>query len=198
MTQIPCYFDISKTYEFRQDLKLAWVEFLEKWTWDWFCTFTFRDLIHPEKADKLFRVWICKINRTLYGSRWYKHGKGIQWVRALEMQRRGVLHYHALIGGVGVQDLRRLTFMDEWDELAGFARITPVESANGVIGYVCKYVLKDGEIDLGGGLRDAPAPLFENSVRLATPEPDGDIPGQVKTCGGDPGQGLSPALGIPS
>jgi hypothetical protein len=47
--------------------------------------------------------------------------------RALEYQKRDVIHYHALLAGV--QDLRRLTWMDRWHELAGYGRIEPIESA---------------------------------------------------------------------
>jgi hypothetical protein len=63
-------------------------------------------LVHPEAADKRFRVLISQANRVLYGVRWAKHGAGLRWVRALEYQKRDVIHYHALIAGV--QDLRPL------------------------------------------------------------------------------------------
>jgi hypothetical protein len=60
----------------RQALRDAWIAFLGRWEWEWFCTFTFRDLVHPEAADKRFRV--------LFGHHWHKHGAGLRWVRALE------------------------------------------------------------------------------------------------------------------
>ncbi|GAC1416823.1 MAG: hypothetical protein NVSMB53_15820 [Gemmatimonadaceae bacterium] len=81
--------------------------------------------IHPEAADKRFRVWTSKLNRTLYGTRWYKHDRGIRWAGALEMQRREVIHYHALLGGSGLADVPRFAYMDEWNELAGYSRIDP-------------------------------------------------------------------------
>ena len=37
-----------------------------------------------------------------------------------------------------------------WDALAGFARIEPIALEAAVRGYVSKYVLKGGEIELGG------------------------------------------------
>ena len=94
-----------------------WALFLGRWSWDWFVTLTFRREIHPEAAAKLFRVWISKMNRELYGPRWRKHGHGVRWARALELQRRDVIHYHALVGGPGVGKLKRLTWMDEWYHL---------------------------------------------------------------------------------
>lgn len=75
-----------------ESIRGAWTTFLDRWEWDWFVTLTFREHVHPERADKLFRVWISKINRELYGHRWYKRGDGVYWARALEYQKRKVLH----------------------------------------------------------------------------------------------------------
>ena len=47
-----------------------WAAFLGRFSWFWFCTFTFRDTVHPERADKLFHVLMCMMNRRLYGRRW--------------------------------------------------------------------------------------------------------------------------------
>jgi len=134
----------------------AWATFLGRWSWDWFATLTFRGEVHPEAADKRFRVWVSKINRALYGPRWWKHGQGVRWVRALETQRRGVIHYHALLGGVGVDELRRLSWMDEWNRLAGYARIEPPADGAAVRGYCAKYVAKGGEVDVWDGARRSP------------------------------------------
>lgn len=72
----------------------------------------------------------------------------MRWVRALELQRRGVIHYHALLGGAGLDELRRLSWMDEWDRLAGYARIERPENGAAVRAYCAKYVAKGGELDL--------------------------------------------------
>lgn len=141
----------------RRRLVEAWADFLGRWSWEWFCTLTFRgNAVHPEAADKRFRVWVSKVNRELYGPRWWKHGQGVRWVRALEVQRRGVIHYHALLGGAGVDELRRLTWMDEWDRLAGYARIEPPANGAAVRSYCAKYVAKGGEVDLWSGPRRRP------------------------------------------
>ena len=60
--------------------------------------------------------------------------------------------------------------MDRWHELAGYARIEPIESAAAVSRYVSKYVVKGGEIDMGGPLVP---PTFPSSPR--------QLPGQVVT-----------------
>jgi hypothetical protein len=142
----------------RQALRDAWIALLGRWEWEWFATFTFREPVHPEAADKKFRVLISQANRVLYGHRWHKKGEGIRWVRALEYQKCDVIHYHALMAGV--QDLRRLTWMDKWYDMAGIARIEKIDAKDAVVRYVSKYVVKGGEIDLGGPLQPAELPLF--------------------------------------
>jgi len=145
----------------------AWCEFLGRWQWQWFCTLTFREIVHPEAADKSFRYFTSKLNRQLYGPRWYKkaHG-GIPWVRALEYQRRGVIHFHALFADI--EGVRRLSWMDTWDEIAGYARIEAIKDKWAVRRYVTKYCLKEGEIELGGAL-SRPARLLLNQIPSRIP-----------------------------
>jgi hypothetical protein len=140
-------------------LRDAWIALLSRWQWEWFATFTFRDMVHPEAADKRFRLLISQANRVLYGPRWYKRNNGIRWCRALEYQKRDVIHYHALLSNI--LDLRRLFWMDRWNELAGYARIEHISSIHAVYRYVSKYVIKGGEIDLGGPLVEHELPLFQ-------------------------------------
>jgi len=102
-------------------------------------------------------VWLAKVNEAAFGKRWRRRGKGVLWARGIEFQRRGSVHFHALLARVG--EVRRLAMMDEWSSLAGWARIRPVEHPDRVAKYVAKYVAKGGEIDLGGpGLADEPKP----------------------------------------
>jgi hypothetical protein len=49
----------------RQALRDAWIALLGRWEWEWFCTFTFRDMVHPEAADKRFRVLLSQATRVL-------------------------------------------------------------------------------------------------------------------------------------
>lgn len=143
-------------------IAVGWGEFLGRYKWDWFGTFTFRTEIHPEAADKRFRVWVSKLNRRLYGVRWYKHDRGVRWARALEMQRRDVIHYHALVGGNGLVDVPRLPYMEEWNKLAGYARIEPPRDSGAVNAYCSKYIVKGGEIDIGGTFGEDPPSLFDS------------------------------------
>jgi hypothetical protein len=151
------------------------------------CILTVRAFGHPEAADKRFRVLISQANRVLYGVRWHKHGEGIRWVRALEYQKRDVIHYHALLAGV--QDLRRLYWMDRWHELAGYARIEPIDSAAAVARYVSKYVVKGGEIDMGGPLVPGSYPLFPEAASRPGATQTGSEAGSVNAGAATP-QGL--------
>ena len=145
-----------------EDLRTAWTSLLDRWAWDLFATFTFREDVHPERAFKAFRVFLSIVNRKLYGLRWHKHGQGVRWVLAMERQRRGVVHFHALLSSAELVELLRSSWRPEaggrwgndvleiWNSLAGFARIERIHSSAAVRGYVSKYVLKGGEIELGG------------------------------------------------
>jgi len=150
-----------------KDIRNAWCQFLGRWEWEWFLTLTFRDIVHPEAADKAFRYFVSRLNRQLYGPRWFRkaHG-GIPWVRALEHQRRGVIHFHGLFADV--KNLRRLTCMDMWDDIAGYARIEPIKDKWAVRHYVTKYCLKEGEIELGGAL-SKPARALLNQIPSSIP-----------------------------
>lgn len=144
-------------------LRIAWGEFVSWWAWEWFVSLTFTYDTHPERAIKLFRVWISKLNKEIYGPRWHKREPfGVEYVVATELQKSGRVHLHALLSGVG--DTRRLSWMDFWqclDAIAGFARIEPIESQNAVSSYVTKYVSKGGDIEFSPNLRLRHRDLFD-------------------------------------
>lgn len=156
----------------------VWAGFLNRWKWNWFTTNTFRNEIHPEASDKTWNLWIHQLNRQIFGARYWKRASdGVIWARGQEYQRRGVIHFHALIGRIP-DSVRRLDWMDCWDDLAGFARIEKYDPAKGARFYLGKYVLKGGQVDVGGPLRP-PTPLFDLSTFgqvVATPEPKRGVP----------------------
>ncbi len=112
---------------------------------------TFREQVHPERADKLWRFFMSKLNRELAGPRWHKKpDQQVYWLRGLEYQKRGVIHYHALAGHHSKdlnQYVMRMYWSDVWNQLAGFSRIEAVRSFENVAAYVSKYVVKGGQID---------------------------------------------------
>jgi len=143
-------------------LREAWGGFVARWPWEWFVTLTFTLDTHPERALKLFYLWCSQINRRIYGRRWNKREPfGVTWIVAVEYQKSGRVHLHALLAGVG--DTRRLTWMDNWmvlDDLAGFPRIEAVDNQQAVARYVSKYVAKGGELFFSKNLRIRSRDLF--------------------------------------
>lgn len=131
-------------------LQKSWIEMLSRYQWDWFVTLTFKDSVHPEAADKRFRVWLNELNTALYGRRWRQRGQGVYWAKALEYQKRGVIHFHVLMSDTQNlnETLRRLTFMDKWKKIAGFSKIEVPNQQQCVARYCAKYIVKGGEIDL--------------------------------------------------
>jgi len=140
-------------------LNEAWVKFIGHFEpYHWYATLTFKNEVSQGRAEKQFKRWIRFINECLYGRRYRNKGTGVAWVKAIERQRRGVLHFHVLIGG-DVWRLRRFTFMDLWREggysstgkrfqANGFAKIEKYRRELGARHYMSKYVTKNGELDI--------------------------------------------------
>jgi hypothetical protein len=128
---------------------LDYSTFLQPHHFDWFVTFTFKSAIHPEAADKAFRVWVSKLNNHIYGRKWRSRAPGgVTWIRGLEWQKRGVIHYHLLVSGVRGAIPSR--WGDVWHEDMGmgFAQVVPLkDDQQSVKSYVTKYVTKGGELD---------------------------------------------------
>jgi len=140
-------------------LNEAWVKFIEGFEpWYWYITLTFKDEVSQGRAEKQFGRFVRLINESLYGRHYRNRELGVSWVKAIERQRRGVIHFHALVGGE-VWKLRRFTYMDLWREggffsngkrfqANGFAKIEKYNSKLGARYYLSKYVLKGGELDI--------------------------------------------------
>lgn len=125
----------------------SWIYFLNKYPWVWFVTLTFHEDLHPEQADKRYFRYVRAINELIYGKRYFKKGLGIIHTKAIEYQKRGVIHFHCLMG-FGVEKLNNFDCMDLWLKQGnGFARIYPYTKERAEW-YVSKYVAKGGEIDL--------------------------------------------------
>ena len=93
----------------------------------------------------------------MYGQSYHRKGVGVYWVLALEYQKRGAIHFHALIGAdVNLnQVLSRKDQESRWDKLAGFSRIAPIDDRlAAVTNYLSKYVVKGGEIEVSETLKN--------------------------------------------
>ena len=133
-------------------LPQVWAQFLDNpsYHWSWYGHFTFRDYPHPETAGKAWDKFIHCLNREAYGSRYWKDkSKGVTWARGTEDQKRGAVHFHALIGNLP-ERVRRMDYVDMWYDMAGIGRIYAYEAGRGAEFYMSKstYAWKKGEIDL--------------------------------------------------
>ena len=146
----------------RQPLQQAWITFLWSWDWEWTCTLTFRYPVPVEVARKRFRLFESMLNRALYGRRWARkaqRGQGVGWVRIIEYQQRGVIHFHVLL--TGVSGLRPRDWAAVWRKLAGNATVRQIWNWNmlGTLWYLTKTVPSGGEPEIGGVLSQLPRPL---------------------------------------
>lgn len=134
-------------------LRAAWGELLTPHPWAWFVTLTFPDFPHPERAFKQYRVWVCKLNRHLYGSHFNRDPrKGTVWICGVEYQKRGSIHFHALVYAPGRHHefgtLRRTEWAACWQDITGgFAMIVEPNIQEAVALYCTKYAVKGGEIE---------------------------------------------------
>lgn len=112
--------------------------------WDWYATLTFRD---PE--DHRFPGWtkigwrsahnaLQKLNNALVMELKYINPA---WVAVMELQQRGVPHWHMLVGLVPAQ--RRMSWVDWWYRNYGIARILPYMKELGARYYLGKYLTKE-------------------------------------------------------
>jgi len=134
-----------------QTLVDGWSRFIEKFSpYDLYVTLTFEQDTHPEQADRRYKRFVRKINQSLFGRRYREQEKGIYWVRALELQRRQVIHFHALLGG-GAFKLNRIAMTELWksEKGNGHTWIERFDPLKGATRYLSKYVGKSkrGEID---------------------------------------------------
>jgi hypothetical protein len=132
---------VSKTLLEREECVISmkralvegWGQFLSQFSWDWFLTLTFREPVGSFRAHRLFGYFVRDIEKAA--------GVPIFWFRADEIGTHlGRFHMHALMGNVG--NLRRMTWVDRWNDLAGYARILPFRADRGAAFYCAKYIAK--------------------------------------------------------
>jgi hypothetical protein len=144
----------------RGSLPDTWASWIKGYddAWSWYGHFTFRKgttkhgSVHPEKADKMFRFYVNRLNERIYGRRFRNRNQGVLVARATELgEKGGLLHYHAVLGMIP-RELMRMEWKEEWNEIAGFARIFAYDRNLGGVHYLSKstYAWKRGEIDLIG------------------------------------------------
>lgn len=161
----------------------GYAELLARQPWHWFATLTFsptkeitdcgrrREVerfhplrgMHQEAADKCFRWFVAMVNLKVYGKHWERkrHG-GVVWSRGTELHQSGRLHYHAVLAGVDC-DLNKVASRYHWHEFwfreFGRNQLERPSSQDDVVGYVSKYVAKDGVVDVSRNFEAGYRPL---------------------------------------
>jgi hypothetical protein len=170
------------------EVAAGYAKLLAREPWHWFATLTFSptkvvrdkwtqekivvDRFHPirgmhlEAADKAFGFWVQTLNRKVYGNGFRKvpHG-GIVWARGQEFHKSGRVHFHAVLAAPD-GDLNRLAsryqFHELWFREFGRNQIERPRDQDEVVGYVSKYVAKDGEVDFSRNFGTAkPLRIFD-------------------------------------
>ena len=141
----------------------VWGDFLSNYRWSWFATLTFREETKSFAGLRKFNAFIGALERATKRS--------VPFFRADQLgDINGRFHIHALIANV--EDLRRLTWMDWWKEINGFAKIEPFDPSKGAPWYCSRYLMKrDSEYDLGGDfstIQISQLPLPMEGLRVQT------------------------------
>lgn len=170
------YVRAEKKYE-----RMPWLEHIAAaGPWLSFLTLTFSDdkippgseQIIPEQADKKWKYFIQCLNTDALGQHYVnKVGHSyFGYVRGLEYQRRGVVHFHALVD-------RRLNFdmaHRMWRHIAGYLWISTINDPKAALAYVTKYCTKGGQVDFYKPQKRwqfKPCPAWE-VVTIDEPQPD--------------------------
>ncbi|MBA7687573.1 hypothetical protein ES703_96037 [subsurface metagenome] len=111
--------------------------------WEWYATFSFRDPVDPRFPNWTKVGWKSAHNAlNCFNAALIMQLDYINplWVAVMELQRRGVPHWHALVANVG--DQRRMSWVDWWYDHYGIARILPYQADRGARYYLGKYLMK--------------------------------------------------------
>jgi hypothetical protein len=112
--------------------------------WKTFLTLTFKNEVEVDQAMKKWYRLVRYLNEAVFGQ---NYGRIVghsyfSYVLGSEYQKRGVLHYHALVD----RPIDYVRVHGSWNKMAGYALITKVKDVGKSVRYVVKYVLKDGDV----------------------------------------------------
>jgi hypothetical protein len=116
-------------------------------SWKSFITLTFRDDRPVDVALSLWNKLVRALNSAAFGPKYQQFVKHsyFSYVLGMEYQTRGVIHFHALVD----RPIHYGLVHDLWNDWAGFSHIRQIhndDEQRSSTFYICKYVLKGGEI----------------------------------------------------
>jgi hypothetical protein len=138
-------------------LRDTWSGWLASRPWDLFVTLTSSKRTHPEALHKRFRHCLHLVSDDLYGRAVTRRGTPIEYVTGMERHRSGWPHSHHLVRmpGVDISDPAQFS-LEHWQkrlsETGGWVWLSVPRSQGDVVGYVTKYVTKEGDLVLSDNL----------------------------------------------
>jgi hypothetical protein len=123
----------------------------------------------PETMYKRTRYALNQINRSLYGPKFWKRGKGVEYVIGLERQTRGSVHSHTIVR-FPEHDINDPThfslryWANFFNELGGWSKLERPNHSERTVQYVTKYVCKEGEIYLSETLVPSAPKAFHHTL----------------------------------
>jgi len=152
-------------------------------SWTTFITLTFEDEKTPDVANSLFKWWLRENNKFVFGDRYTRicgHSY-FSYAVGMEYQTRDVVHFHLLID----KPINYSLTHHLWGERCGFAWIDGnLRNRQSVVDYVCKYVLKGGQVELYKAKHSyspkvVPTWWKDNPIALSRVAQGGFCPGQL-------------------
>ena len=131
----------------RVELVEGWQQYVTSFAdWKSFITLTSDKINTRDQFEHKFRYLVRILNRDLFGNNYtrivghsyFSYALGLEW------QKRGAVHFHVLVDRVVHFD----AIHRAWQSMAGWAYIKPVHDAEGVAGYISKYVAKGADLEL--------------------------------------------------
>ncbi len=96
---------------------------------------------------------------------------GVDNAYGMEFQKRGVIHLHAVLKGIPDKVSKEEWAKKWWHQHPnnGYATILPYDPELGAVGYLGKYIVKDGLVDLWLSKRTLGQVRLVSKVRWISP-----------------------------
>lgn len=107
----------------------------------WFITFTFKTHVSEGQAWRMVNAWFSSLSQAYRDKINAYRSNGPRWIVAQEWQKRQVIHFHAILSGVRLDELSRKRWEHRWSGIGGgYARIHAAREK--AAPYLAKYVGK--------------------------------------------------------
>lgn len=117
---------------------------------DWISDISYNKDAQERFARQQYLIWIRALNESIYGRRFRERGLGVDNAYGMEFQRRGVIHLHAVLKGIPKEVSMTKWAVKWWHQHGnnGYATIESYDPKLGAVGYLGKYIVKGGQVDL--------------------------------------------------